>query len=128
MIIYTDGACSGNPGPMGIGIAIYDGEKLLKKISKPIGKGTNNIAEYTAVKVALEEAKAMGAKGVEIRTDSRLVVQQLRGEFRIKVHHLRELKAEIDLLTKEMEVHYVWVEREQNKLADKLSREASGSK
>lgn len=128
MIIYTDGACSGNPGPMGIGIAIYDGEKLLKKISKPVGKGTNNIAEYTAVKVALEEAKAMGAKGVEIRTDSRLVVQQLRGEFRIKAHHLREIKSEIDAITKDMDVHYIWVEREQNELADKLSKEASGSK
>ena len=128
MIIYTDGACSGNPGPMGIGIAIYDGEKLIKKMSKSLGKGTNNIAEYTAVKVALEEAKAMGAKGVEIRTDSRLVVQQLRGEFRIKVHHLREIKGEIDLLTKDMDVHYVWVEREQNSVADKLSKEASGSK
>ena len=128
MIIYTDGACSGNPGPMGIGIAIYDGEKLIKKISKPIGKGTNNIAEYTAVKVALEEAKAMGAKGVEIRTDSRLVVQQLRGEFRIKVPHLREIKGEIDLLTKDMDVHYVWVGREQNSIADKLSKDASGSK
>jgi ribonuclease HI len=128
MIIYTDGACSGNPGPMGIGVAIYDGEKLIKKISKPIGKGTNNIAEYTAVKVALEEAKAMGAKGVEIRTDSHLVVQQLRGEFRIKVAHLRELKGKIDLLTKDMDVHYVWVEREQNSVADKLSKEAAGSK
>lgn len=124
VIIYTDGACSGNPGPMGIGIAIYDGEKLLKKISKPIGKGTNNIAEYTAVKVALEEAKAMGAKGVEIRTDSRLVVHQLRGEFRIKVAHLRELKGKIDMLSKDMEVHYVWVERERNSLADKLSKDA----
>lgn len=124
MIIYTDGACSGNPGPMGIGIAIYDGERLLKKISKPIGKGTNNIAEYTAVKVAIEEAKAMGAKGVEIRTDSRLVVQQLRGEFRIKVPHLRAIKGEIDTLSKDMEIHYVWVEREQNKVADKLSKDA----
>lgn len=128
VIIYTDGACSGNPGPMGIGIAIYDGEKLIKKISKPIGKGTNNIAEYTAVKVALEEARAMGAKGVEIRTDSRLVVQQLRGEFRIKAHHLRELKGEIGFISKDMEVHYVWVEREKNSIADKLSKEASGSK
>lgn len=124
MIIYTDGACSGNPGPMGIGIAIYDGEKLIKKVSKPIGKGTNNIAEYTAVKVALEEAKAMGAKGVEIRTDSRLVVQQMRGEFRVKTHHLRELKSEIDLISKDMEVHYVWVEREQNSVADQLSKDA----
>ncbi|MEM4271991.1 MAG: ribonuclease HI family protein [Candidatus Bilamarchaeaceae archaeon] len=128
MIIYTDGACSGNPGPMGAGIAIYDGEKLLKKISKPLGKGTNNIAEYTAVKIALEEAKAMGAKGVEIRTDSHLIVQQLRGEFRIKVPHLRKIKVEIDALAKDMDVRYVWVEREQNLLADALSKEAAGSK
>jgi len=128
VIIYTDGACSGNPGPMGVGIAIYEGEKLLKKVSRPIGKGTNNIAEYTAVKLAIEEAKAMGAKGVEIRTDSRLIVHQLRGEFRIKAHHLRVLKGEIDLLAKDMEVHYVWVGREQNSIADKLSKEAAGSK
>lgn len=126
MIIYTDGACSGNPGPMGIGVVIYKGEKKLKEISKAIGNGTNNIAEYSAVKEGLQEAIALGATALEVRTDSNLVVQQLSGKFRIKAAHLRKIKVEIDELTKNLEVHYVWVEREKNELADQLAKDAIG--
>ena len=126
MIIYTDGACSGNPGPMGIGAAIYKGGKLLKKLSEPIGEGTNNIAEYSAVKAGIEEAVSLGADAVEVRTDSRLVVQQLSGKFRVKSACLRQIKAEIDALTEGLSVNYTWVAREENKLADKLAKDALG--
>ena len=126
MIIYTDGACSGNPGPMGIGVAIYKGGKLLKKLSEAIGDGTNNIAEYEAVKAGLHEAVTLGADAIEVRTDSRLVVQQLSGKFRVKTAHLRKLKAEINEIASGVQVSYVWVEREKNKVADKLAKDAIG--
>lgn len=111
---------------MGIGVVIYKGEEKLKEISKAIGNGTNNIAEYSAVKEGLREAIALGATALEVRTDSNLVVQQLSGKFRIKAAHLRKIKAEIEELTKKLEVHYVWVEREKNELADQLAKDAIG--
>ncbi len=126
MLVYTDGACSGNPGPMGIGAVVYKGGEILKEISQAIGEGTNNIAEYEAVKAGLEEAITLGADAVEVRTDSRLVVQQLSGKFRIKAPHLREIKKEIDALAEGLDVRYTWVEREKNALADKLAKDAIG--
>ncbi|MBD3398287.1 reverse transcriptase-like protein [Candidatus Micrarchaeota archaeon] len=126
MIVYTDGACSGNPGPMGIGAVVYKGGNILKEVSEPAGEGTNNTAEYLAVKRGLEEAIQLGADAIEIRTDSRLVVQQLSGKFRIKVPHLREIKKEIDQLSEGLAVNYAWVGREKNKLADKLAKDAIG--
>lgn len=126
MIIYTDGACSGNPGPMGIGVAIYKGGKLIREISEAIGEGTNNIAEYSAVRRALEEGITLGADAIEIRTDSRLAVSQLSGKFRVKSPHLREIKREIDILADGLDVTYTWVPREKNEVADLLSKEAIG--
>ena len=126
MLVYTDGACSGNPGPMGIGAVVYKGGKVLKEVSKAIGVGTNNIAEYEAVKAGLEEAITLGADAIEVRTDSRLVVQQLSGKFRVKSPHLREIKKEIDALAEGLEVRYTWIEREKNELADKLAKDAIG--
>ncbi len=126
MLIYTDGACSGNPGPMGIGIAIYKGGKILKEISEAIGEGTNNIAEYIAVRTALEAGITLGADAIEIRTDSRLVVQQLSGKFRIKSPKLREIKKEIDDLSDGLAITYTWIPREKNSVADRLAKKAIG--
>ncbi len=126
MLVYTDGACSGNPGPMGIGAVVYKGGNILKEVSRAMGDGTNNIAEYEAVKAGLEEAITLGADAIEVRTDSRLVVQQLSGKFRVKSPHLRELKKEIDALAEGLDVRYTWVEREKNALADKLAKDAIG--
>ena len=126
MLVYTDGACSGNPGPMGIGVVVYRGGEILKQVSRAIGEGTNNIAEYEAVKAALEEAIILGADAIEVRTDSKLVVQQLSGKFRVKAPHLREIKKEIDVLAEGLDIHYIWIEREKNALADKLAKDAIG--
>jgi len=126
MLVYTDGACSGNPGPMGIGAVVYKRGKILKEVSRAIGDGTNNIAEYEAVKAGLEEAITLGADAIEVRTDSKLVVQQLSGKFRVKAPHLREIKKEIDALAEGLDVRYAWVPREKNELADKLAKDAIG--
>ncbi len=122
MIIYTDGACSGNPGPMGIGFVIYIEDKEIFKFSKSIGKGTNNIAEYAAVLEGVKKAIEIGAKGIVVRSDSQLVVQQLSGHYRIKEPHLRDLKSQIDLVTKDVNISYEYIPREENSVANDLAQ------
>jgi ribonuclease HI len=128
MIVYTDGACLGNPGPMGAGIVFVDKGKTVKELSIPLGKGTNNRAEYLAVIHALKEAKKLGSTTLVLRSDSSLLVKQLRGEYRIKDPKLRELKAEVDSLLKDITVRFEWVSREDNVRADELSKKAAGMK
>jgi ribonuclease HI len=124
MIIYTDGACLGNPGPMGVGIVFVKNDRIVKKISRPIGKGTNNIAEYMAVLTALQEAKKMGEKNITLRADSQLLIKQLNGEYKVKAKHLRQLHDAVVLLARELNVKFEWIEREKNKVADYLSKKA----
>lgn len=127
MIVYTDGACSGNPGPMGIGVVIFNDGQEIFKISKNIGEGTNNIAEYSAVIEGVKKAIDLGAKGILVRSDSQLLVRQLNGQYRIKEPHLRELKRDLEnLLAEEFEVNFEYIPREENKIADKLSKQALG--
>ncbi len=90
--IYTDGACSGNPGPAGIGAILVSGGRT-KEISRPIGHGTNNIAEYTAVVEALKALKDRGQCEVTLYTDSELVIGMLNGwRAKVNVELVREMK------------------------------------
>jgi len=86
ILLYVDGASRGNPGPAGIGVVIRAGERgpVLKEISEYIGPSTNNVAEYRALLRALEEAHALGAEAVEIRSDSNLLINQLNGVYKVK--------------------------------------------
>lgn len=124
LLIYTDGACFGNPGPMGIGVAIYKNEKLVNKISEYIGIGTNNIAEYSAIIRALEIAKNNGENELEIRSDSELVIKQINRKYKIRIPHLKKLKRKIDFISNEINVKFIWIPREQNVIADELSKKA----
>lgn len=124
LIVYTDGACFGNPGTMGIGIVVYKNKKLIKKISEYIGKGTNNIAEYIAVLKALEYVKKSNEKKVEIRSDSELLIKQMNNEYKVKKQHLKELKTEINRIKEGIETKFKWVKREENSIADELSKNA----
>lgn len=126
MIAYTDGACFGNPGKMGAGVVLMKEGKVLKEMSRHLGMGTNNIAEYTAVLIAVEEARKMGAKGLTVRSDSRLLVSQLKGEFRVKAPHLRELLGRIRKGGEGMALNFEWIPREKNERADELSKEGAG--
>ncbi len=121
---YCDGACSGNPGPMGIGVVFWKNGERINEISEFIGKGTNNIAEYNAVIRALQEAKKLGQKEVIIRSDSQLLIKQLNREYKVKEHHLKPLKLKIDELCLEVRVKFEHIERERNKRADYLSKKA----
>jgi ribonuclease HI len=125
MIAYTDGCCLGNPGRMGAGVVLIHEGKAVKEIAKYLGMGTNNMAEYTAVLLAVEEAKRMGAKGLSVRSDSKLLVNQLCGEYRVKAPHLREIMGKIWKAGEGMTLHFEWIPREENEEADRLSKEGA---
>lgn len=94
--IYTDGACRGNPGSGAIGILISDGEgNVLDQHKECIGDCTNNIAEYAALSKGLDLAVQHTRKKVEVYSDSKLVVHQMSGVWRIKKPHLKSLFDEV---------------------------------
>ena len=122
LTLEFDGGSRGNPGPAGIGVVIRaaDGTPLLT-LGRYIGKATNNVAEYTALITAIEEARKLGAKRVKIRGDSELVVRQMTGVYRVKHPDLvplhrraKGLMSDFDAAT--IEHNY----REKNELADRL--------
>lgn len=126
VIIYTDGASRGNPGPSALGIVIMDTTgQVVAEISEPLGRQTNNYAEYQAVLRALQLAREQGVKEVVLRSDSQLMVKQMIGEYQIKAPGLRPLynscQAEVKYFTN---VNFEHVPREQNKLADSLANQA----
>ena len=126
LIIYTDGASSGNPGPASIGAVIKDGRgRIISRISQSIGHATNNQAEYRAVIAALEEASRLGAEEVEVRSDSELVVKQLKGHYRVKKAILRPLYQKVVQLIGSLEAFTIThIPRTQNAEADSLAHRA----
>ena len=126
VIINTDGASRGNPGPAAIGATIKDERgRLITTISQSIGVTTNNQAEYQAIIAALEKAVSLGARQVEIRADSELVVRQLIGRYRVKNASLRPLYQQVGQLLSQFDSYTIThVPREQNKEADKLANDA----
>jgi ribonuclease HI len=128
LTIYIDGACIGNPGKAGIGIAIYDEEgKKIKEISKGIGMATNNIAEYMAFLVALQEGLILDCREkITVYTDSELLYKQIIGEYKIKNDTLRILfHLAQHLITGYKTFHIEHIGREFNKTADKLASEST---
>ncbi|MEA3453162.1 MAG: ribonuclease HI family protein [Patescibacteria group bacterium] len=132
IIVYTDGASRGNPGPASIGVAVHDNKgSILKKYSQTIGETTNNDAEYQAVVFALKKMKILfGKKNVKkyeilVRSDSQLLVSQLTGKYKLKDANIQKLFIQIwNLKTDYSKVDFEHIPREQNKLADELANEA----
>ena len=92
LIIYTDGACRGNPGPAGIGVVICnESGEIVKEYKDFIGNATNNIAEYRALIKALELASDFSVTRLECFSDSELMVRQLNGVYRVKDEKLHKL-------------------------------------
>ena len=121
--LYTDGACTGNPGPAGIGYVILalDGAELAA-VGAPIGHATNNIAEYTALLKGLQHCRELGARRVEVISDSELMVRQLLGIYRVKNAHLAPLFEGVRAQAREFEkVTYRHVLRGENQRADGLA-------
>jgi len=125
-VIFTDGASRGNPGPAAIGVTIKDKRgKLIPFISQRIGRATNNQAEYRAIIAALEEATRLGAKHVDINSDSELVVKQINGEYRVKKATLKPLYQQVKQLQGLLQAFTIThIPRRQNIEADKLANKA----
>lgn len=124
--IYTDGGARGNPGPAGIGAALYalheDGtEELIAEVSEYIGETTNNQAEYKAIIAALKKALEFAPDKIDFRMDSELAVKQLKGEYKVKNPGLAQLFLEVsNLRSKFKHITFSHVRRERNTAADTL--------
>lgn len=127
LIIYTDGASRGNPGQSAYGFFIQDDQgNILYKESKYIGVATNNYAEYSAVLKALEYVeKHFQQAEAFFLIDSKLVVEQLSGRFKIKSANLKPLIQKIkDIKHHLNSISFRHIPREKNKLADFLANQA----
>jgi ribonuclease HI len=133
-VIRTDGAARGNPGPASLGVVLIDASRPDARdpranpdatISEYLGVQTNNVAEYTGVVRALALAAELGAREVVLLLDSKLIVEQLAGRWRVKDAKLRPLHATAQQLLSSFE-HWTaaHVPRAQNALADALANEA----
>ena len=127
LLIHTDGAARGNPGPAGAGAILRDASDgtVLAEIAEPLGRATNNVAEWTAVRLALEEARRLGAAHVDLRMDSELVARQISGIYKVKHPDLQPIhRAAMDLLRSFEGYSVGHVPRALNKDADRLSNVA----
>lgn len=127
VIIYTDGGARGNPGPAGAGVVIIAGGKTFE-YKKYLGSPqTNNWAEYEAVVLALHAAKKHGLSGksIEVRMDSKLAVEQILGNWKVKEPTLKPQVAKVRALLADFpKHHFVHIPREENSEADRLVNEA----
>jgi len=121
-IVYADGGSRNNPGPSALGVVVTDDKgKILKEYSRYLGEATNNQAEYEAVIFALQKAKQLKYKNIELRVDSELIGKQLLGKYKIKDADLQPLFIKAWNLRLDFEkVDIKIIPREQNKKADKL--------
>jgi ribonuclease HI len=127
LLIHTDGAARGNPGPAGAGALLQDAEtgETVAEIARYLGERTNNYAEWTAVELALREATDRGAQIVDLRTDSELVARQIAGRYRVRHPDLKPIHARVMELLVALEGYTVGhVPRERNVEADRLSNVA----
>jgi probable phosphoglycerate mutase len=124
--LSTDGGARGNPGPAAYAYVLEDDDAtVLAAHGEAIGVATNNVAEYRAVVEGLRKAIELGVDELEVVSDSQLVVEQMRGAYKVKNARLRELWEEAQELADRLgKVRYLAVRREHNELADRLVNEA----
>lgn len=126
VVVEADGGSRGNPGLSGYGAVVFsvDGEILAER-AEALGITTNNVAEYTGLIAGLTAARELGATEVDVRMDSKLVIEQMAGRWRIKHPNLRPLALQAQALVREFAaVRYQWIPREKNTIADALANRA----
>jgi len=126
VVVHVDGGARGNPGPAAIGAVVSTPQgKVLDEASGRIGETSNNVAEYRALLLGLERARALGATEVELVNDSQLVARQLTGDYKVKHAGIRPLH---DAARRELDGFERWsirsVPRAENARADELVNEA----
>ncbi|MEP7161819.1 MAG: reverse transcriptase-like protein, partial [Dermatophilaceae bacterium] len=131
LVVEADGGSRGNPGVAGFGALVLDASTgtLLAERAAPIGRASNNVAEYSGLIAGLQAADDIDpAADVEVRMDSKLVVEQMSGRWKIKHDDMRRLAGQARQLVAERDVlggtvTFTWIPRELNKAADKLSND-----
>ncbi|NKY16432.1 reverse transcriptase-like protein, partial [Streptomyces somaliensis DSM 40738] len=127
LIVEADGGSRGNPGPAGYGAVVLDpaSGEALAETAEYIGVATNNVAEYKGLLAGLRAARELAPDAsVRVRMDSKLVVEQMSGRWRIKHPDMKPLAAEAARIFPPGRVSYEWIPRERNKHADRLANEA----
>lgn len=124
LVIEADGGSRGNPGIAGSGTVIYeaDGTTVVRKLAYVVGTATNNVAEYHALYNGLCVAQQLGATDISVRMDSKLVVEQMSGRWKIKHPDMRELALKCQKILRTLHsAEFTWVPRRQNAAADALA-------
>ncbi len=127
VVIEADGGSRGNPGPAGYGAVVRSADRstVLAETKQAIENATNNVAEYRALIAGLDDAAILGATEAEVFMDSKLVVEQMSGRWKVKHPDLIELHAEARRLASRFErISYAWIPRDRNSHADRLANEA----
>ncbi|MFI5803148.1 bifunctional RNase H/acid phosphatase [Streptomyces sp. NPDC051561] len=127
LVVEADGGSRGNPGPAGYGAVVLDPQtgETLAEAAEYIGVATNNVAEYKGLIAGLKAARDLFPDArVHVRMDSKLVVEQMSGRWKIKHPDMKPLAAEAATILPRAQVRYEWIPREKNKHADRLANEA----
>ena len=124
-IVTADGGSRGNPGQAAYGAVVYEGDKVLAEVSGKIGVATNNVAEYRGLIAGLKAAHEIDPNAkIEVRLDSKLVVEQMSGKWKIRHPEMRELALEAKKIHAHELLEFIWIPRESNSHADRLVNEA----
>jgi len=126
--IQFDGAAIPNPGEMGIGVVLIENSTIITTISRKLPTiGTNNIAEYNALLTGISKALELGWKHVVIEGDSKLVVNQVKGTWKVNKEHLQSLCTKVVKDLSKFDSYTInWIPRDKNTIADKLAAKALG--
>jgi ribonuclease HI len=124
--VFSDGAARGNPGPAGAGAVVKDAKgEVIAELKQALGKATNNVAEYKGLLLGLRKAKELGAREVEVRADSELMIRQINGKYAVRNEGLKPLYNEaLAILNSFAKWNAEHVPREENALADEMSNRA----
>jgi ribonuclease HI len=126
LVVHVDGGARGNPGPAAIAAVLAEPDgTVVEEHAEVIGHATNNVAEYRALLLGIERAKALGARELDLVGDSELIARQVRGEYRVKDSGLRQLHSQVTAALRELDRWTIRnVPREDNEHADRLVNEA----
>lgn len=127
VLVEADGGSRGNPGPAGYGVVVWSSDhgRILAETKRSIGHATNNAAEYRGLIAGLTEAEKLNATEVDVAMDSKLVVEQMSGRWKVRHPELAELHRQARLLAARFDrVSYRWIPRGENSYADALANQA----
>jgi probable phosphoglycerate mutase len=120
-VITADGGSRGNPGPAAFGAVVYENDKIVKEVGAAIGVASNNVAEYQGLIAGLKAANEIDpAATILVKMDSKLVVEQMSGRWKIKHPNMKELAKQAFASHDPKLVSYQWIPREENSHADSI--------